>query len=108
MHRQSALGQSECNQTDPEQSSYEGVEKHCSWGPRSGCFQYYTGQKLKDIRMATLVDDIKHLRLLFQKCSFCLVDNDVCHVSSGISKYALGILQDEEVQIPQCSNALLV
>lgn len=71
-------------------------------------FNIIRGQKLKDIRMATLVDDIKHLRLLFQKCSFCLVDNDVCHVSSGIGKYALGILQDEEVQIPQCSNALLV
>ncbi|XP_071921851.1 uncharacterized protein [Coffea arabica] len=49
----------------------------------------------KDIKMATLTDDINNLRALFQKCSFCL-DRRLDSRCDLISGYALGIFQDEE------------
>ncbi|XP_027181659.1 uncharacterized protein LOC113780035 [Coffea eugenioides] len=55
----------------------------------------------KDIKMATLIDDINDLRSLFQKCSFCL-DRSLDSRCEVISDYALGIFQDEEWINPQC------
>ncbi|CDP09717.1 unnamed protein product [Coffea canephora] len=55
----------------------------------------------KDIKMATLTDDINSLRALFQKCSFCL-DRNLDSRCEWISDYALGISQDEEWINPQC------
>nr|XP_027076591.1 uncharacterized protein LOC113700360 [Coffea arabica] len=61
-----------------------------------------TSRKTRDIRMATLIDDINNLRSLFQKCSFCL-DRIIDHRCKLINDYALDIFQDEEWINPQCT-----
>ena len=57
-------------------------------------------KQVRDIRLATVVDDIVQLRLLFHMCSFCLVQNDKNQLSSKLSTYALGIIFDEELLFP--------
>ena len=57
-------------------------------------------KQVRDIRLATIVDDIVQLRLLFHMCSFCLVQNDKNQLSSKLSTYALGIIFDEELLFP--------
>ena len=53
--------------------------------------------------LATLLEDIENLKLLFQMCFFYLVGEDKKNIfSNRISNYALGICQDEEVINPQC------
>ena len=57
-------------------------------------------RKTKDIRLATMIDDIANLGSLFQKCSFCLdIAND--NISKSVSTYAVGICVDEEWNNPQ-------
>lgn len=53
-----------------------------------------------DIRLATVVDDIVHLRELFPMCSFCLIKKDKTQLSSKLSIHALGIIFDEEHWFP--------
>ncbi|XP_027121672.1 uncharacterized protein [Coffea arabica] len=53
-----------------------------------------------DIRLATVVDDIVHLRELFPLCSFCLIKKDKTQLSSKLSIHALGIIFDEEHWFP--------
>nr|XP_027071836.1 uncharacterized protein LOC113696654 [Coffea arabica] len=64
--------------------------------------------KTQDMHLATLLEDIHHLKSLFRMCSFCLVSKDFNHLSDKISGYAVGILQDEELWFPQCHGALIV
>nr|XP_027101745.1 uncharacterized protein LOC113722690 [Coffea arabica] len=56
--------------------------------------------RVSDIRLATVVDDIIQLRDLFHMCSFCLVRNDKTQLSSKLSIHALGIILDEELWFP--------
>lgn len=55
--------------------------------------------KSKDMRMATLLDDVQNLKSLFQNCSFSL-SLDSSNLSNDISLYAVGISNDEEWDIP--------
>ena len=51
----------------------------------------------KDITMATLVEDIINLTLLFHMCTFCPISEDTNHVSYKLSLYALGTIKDERL-----------
>ncbi|XP_071940383.1 uncharacterized protein [Coffea arabica] len=57
-------------------------------------------QKVSDIRLVTVVDDIVQLRVLFYMCSFCLVKHDKNQLSSKLSMYALGMTLEEEHWFP--------
>ena len=61
---------------------------------------YICTNKVSDIRLATVVDDIIQLRDLFHMCSFCLVRKDKTQLSSKLSIHALGIILDEELWFP--------
>lgn len=69
--------------------------------PSSQLLKGLTEGIAKDIKLATLTDDINNLRALFLKCSFCL-DRRLDSRCDLISGYALGIFQDEEWINSQC------
>nr|XP_027086544.1 uncharacterized protein LOC113708281 [Coffea arabica] len=69
--------------------------------PSSQLLKGLTEGIAKDIKLATLTDDINNLRALFLKCSFCL-DRRLDSRYELISGYALGIFQDEKWINPQC------
>ena len=56
--------------------------------------------RVSEIRLATVVDDILQLSQLFHMCSFCLVRKDKTQLSYKLSIHALGIIFDEEHWFP--------
>ena len=58
-------------------------------------------RKSQDMSSATLLEDIHSLKSLFRMCSFYLVNRDLNHINNRISAYALDIIQNEELWIPQ-------
>lgn len=53
-------------------------------------------QRAEDCVMATLVEDISSLKVLFQHSSFCLVQEESNGIGNKISSDALDTDQDEE------------
>ena len=70
--------------------------------------QYSLISKGQDIKLSTLVEDIRNLKLFFHMCFFCFVIKDDNHVSYRISSYALGIIDDKEWINSQSHRALFV